>query len=761
MTYEKLLWKIILITILCTLIAPSAFSQGFSGWINLRGSSSETLEDGETTSEIDQFSQNNNFNYTNFITQNLTYQLNLRTRYTDENTTSAEGIEDSSHSRGLRPSIALSLINPMYSLSAGYLRDENWTTARITDESRDTSEDYYSRFHLTPTALPSLSLQFDREENFDHLSPKEKDETNNRYSATTTYDLPSRDIKLNYSATYTHTKNETPLKVIKKIESDDFNGNYRIAYTRNFWNNRTSISLSYQGNFSWTESDSFSSETGDVLFRRTPFGGLYAQGTALQPDVDVLDTVGWSALVDENFNSGLSINLSIDRFHNIGISVSSDKPVDRLYIYVNKDVRTDTNLTNKDNWEVYRSNFNRPGTWTEISIDGVLLNEFDMQEDVYRYEIIFSEPQNASFFNAVTLETVNALGVTDALVTEIEAYGTDMIPVTGKLTNESKSLNQRLNLNASFVPFRKLSFSFNYSINDSVTRFDSFSDAFTNIFENIFSKSTNVGDDDTINNTTRSYGGTARWQTHRLLITRFSFERFDSFDNLEETDTTSDTYLISFHYSPLSTLETNLSLTRTESKKFDEKDSTRDSIILSADANLYKDINMITDLSYTESESFATEADPDEGETEAYSVSSTIDASLRKDLFADLRYNFQHRSSETTSVSSHNGITSITYRPGRLINIRGNFSISHSEGNTSTSEGFSFDWLPLPAIRTSIAYQHADIEPGSIKTDDISSNVSWKITKFMNAELSYIYSRRKEDTKSERHIINASLNCSF
>jgi hypothetical protein len=760
---KKLLWKIILIITFCTTITPPASSQqAFRGWLNFRGSSSETLKEGETTSETTTFFQNNTLNYTNFITPRLSYQLNLRTSYRDSDTTNAEGIEDSTHFRAVRPTIDLSLTNPMYSFNAGYRRDEKWSTARITNESRDTSENYYSRFNLFPEFLPTLSLQFNREENFDHLSEKKKDDTSTRYLASSAYDLPSRDIKLSFGATYSHSETETPLRVTEKSEIDNFNSNFKVAFVRSFWRNRTNVSLDYQNNYTWGESRLFVTETGDVLFRRAPFGGLYAQGTTLQPDVDVLDPIGWSGLVDEDFNTGLDINVGTEELHNIGIRVSSEKPVDRLYIYVNEDVCTDdTNLKNRDNWEVYWSDFNQPGTWTEVPIDEILCKAFDIEEDIYLYEIVFSEPQNASLFKAVTLDTVNALGVTDVLVTEIEAYGIDTVPETGELTDETKLLNQRINLNTSVVPLRKISFSLNYSIDKSEEDFDSFFDALSGIFEDIINKSRDGGDSESTSFTRRTYGASAKWLTHELLTTSLSFQRYESFDNQKISDITTDSYLLSLNSNPLPALVANLILTKIENKKFDEKSSESESVFLSMDAKLYREVNMTTDASYTQSENFATEADTDEGKSETISINGTIDARLRKNLFANLRYNFQWLSSEEKSTSLQAGSSRITYRPGRFTNITADFSISSSEGDTSTSERISIDWRPLPAIRTSISYQHTHTEPGPLKTDKFNSHGVWEITKFMTADFNYTYTKQKQNTESEQHNFIAELNCRF
>ncbi|PIW86656.1 MAG: hypothetical protein COZ94_09440, partial [Nitrospirae bacterium CG_4_8_14_3_um_filter_41_47] len=113
-----------------------------------------------------------------------------------------------------------------------------------------------------------------------------------------------------------------------------------------FWSGRVNVSAGYQGNYVRDKSQQFATETGSVVFKRTPLGGLHDRGTTLQPNVDDrLPSLG--SLIDDNYNTGITeINIGTQEFHNIGIWVSSEKSVDRLYIYVNKNVTPDTNLTN-------------------------------------------------------------------------------------------------------------------------------------------------------------------------------------------------------------------------------------------------------------------------------------------------------------------------------------------------------------------------------------------------------------------------------
>src|SRR4030042_2252404 len=584
----------------------SAFAvEGLSGWLNFNYSNSEQFEDGEKTLTSDSLSQNYYLSYGRPLTPALSYQLYLRTNLSDSHSTDAECKTTSAYQRVMEPALDISLRNPMYGLSAGYRRQEQWSTAHLNDDSRTTNEYYYLRFDVSPYELPSLSLEFDRQRNYDHLSPGQIDTTNTTYSGSSAYTYLYKDLNLSYTLSYSHDINETPLDTISKSITDNFNGSYKMDYNKSLWSGRVNVSAGYQGNYNWNKSEEFVAETGDVLFERAPFGGVYARGTTLQPNVDgMLPSLG--SLIDNNYNTGITeINIGTQEFHNIGILVSSEKSVDRLYIYVNKNVTPDTSLTSTSNWKVYKSNFNQIGTWTqEIFIQSVTVSAHDTLNNIYLYEIRFSTPQNASYFKVVNMKTVNAIGITDVLVTEIEAYGIDVVPQTGKVTDTSTFFTQGVNLNANVRATSNLSFSVGYFINRADTNPESIIDSIGGIFTNIFSKTGSDQDAKLTSNVSKSYTAGSTWVPHKLLTTTLRFSRSKTFDNKGETDVSSNTYSLSFSSSPLPTLDTTLSLNKSDNYSFEEKQTTSDSYLLSIGSKPYLDIYMITDIGYTKSKSY-------------------------------------------------------------------------------------------------------------------------------------------------------------
>jgi hypothetical protein len=747
------------------------FAEGPRAWLRLDYTDSKSYEDGDKTNESDRFFQNYYFQFDKTVNPLISYNLYLRGSLTDSHFTDSEEILIKKYERSLEPAINIQFRNPMYGLNLGYRRHENWSTARITNESRLTRNYYYARFDLTPTDFPYLSLQFDTEDSYDHLSERKIDIKNITYLASSWYNYQYKGLEASYNLTFSRNEEDTPLLEITETLQNNFTAAYDIKYHTSFWRNIINFSAGYLGNYNWNEAKLFSTETGPVPFKRTPSLGMYGLGTSIEPEVDTLSTT--PTLSDEIYDVPAStiigsINLGSngERYNNIGIQLfSSDQSVDALYIYVNEDVSLDTVLSNPNNWIVYASNFNLEGTWTEVAIQSVTITEYfdeDIPElvDVYRYEIRFTTPQNNLYFNAINLETVL---MRDVFVTEIEAYGTEDIPETGELYSKSVFFSQGLNFNASIRPLEPLMFSFDYYLNRADQNPISFADSVGGVFKNIFSKSLTNHDEKLKTNVTRSYGAGATWLASRMLTTTLRAQRSESFDNKDETDYRADTYSLGFYATPLQTLTANLTLTRTYSYTFNEKQSMSNLYLLTLNARLYKGINMVTDIGYTKSNSYHVEFELASADSESSTkyINGTIEAILTPELSTNLRFGVSRTSTGDLSNATNDGGLIVTYRPGRFISFTGGFSISDVDGDVSTREGIQMDWLFLPTVRFNALYEHSNSEPGSGKSDELSGYLIWYITKFMNLQVTSRYNRTVEDTKLETYTFGANLTCRF
>lgn len=729
------------------------------------------FEDGEKIQASDNFYQNYYFRLDKSVTPLISYQLYLRSTLVNSHNTDSKGDTVNTYQRTIEPSVDIFLRNPIYGFDAGYRRLEQWSTANLTDDSRETTDFYYSRLNIMPRALPFFSLQYDRQNKYDHLPVQKIDVTNTKYSGSSWYDVRYRDLKLSYNITLARNEDKTPKEIISKTINDSVNGLYTIGYSKTFWDGRVNASANYQGNYYRNKVEQFATQTGSVAFKRTPSMGMYGSGKQLEPNVDILTST--ITLSDNIYNipatttaGTINIGQNGKKFHNTGVQLfSSAKPVDTLYVYVNRDITSDTELIQRANWRVYKSEYNLPNTWTEINILTVNAQVFDIAKKVYRYEIKFAAPQNSLFFRAINMQVSS---VHDVFVTEIEAYGTDIIPQSGKITDASTFFTQGISFNANIKPSAVLSFRLNYFLNradqNPASVINSVGGAFANIFTNTIQKNGNMLQ----SNITRNFGASSTWLIHRYLATTARFERNQAFDNKKETDLRSNTYSLAFNSSPLPTLDTNLSFVRTYSYDFNEKHSMNSLYFLTVGAKLYRDVNMITDIGYTDSRTYATSGRTADSATAEDTSSSTryirgtLDARLSSKVSGNLTYGLSSASGSSSS-STNDASLLLTYRPGRFFSLSGSFAISGTDDETMTSEGVLIDWLLLPAVRLNFNYQHTfkDTRPDTTLTDSFSGYLIWYITRFLDFQFSYNYTRELNDIKKEIYALGGYLTCRF
>ena len=173
---------------------------------------------------------------------------------------------------------------------------------------------------------------------------------------------------------------------------------------------------------------------------------------------------------------------------------------------------------------------------------------------------------------------------------------------------------------------------------------------------------------------------------------------------------------------------------------------------------------MVTDIQHTRSKSFISDS-----RTNTTSLRGSVDATLTRKLFGNLVYGLSWTSSEgdailATSSNTRELATTITYRPGRFINLTGSFRLLNMDDGTEMSEGMLIDWLPVPAVRLNLNYSHgsSDSELTPSTSDLLSAYMLWYITKFLDLQLTFSYSRQEletEETKS--YSFGANLNCRF
>ncbi len=234
------------------------------------------------------------------------------------------------------------------------------------------------------------------------------------------------------------------------------------------------------------------------------------------------------------------------------------------------------------------------------------VTSFDPLNNIFRYEITVCQPAKCQFFQSDQHGSSGCRSDNQCAGNRDRGLRHRDFSHRARRTETNDFFNQGINLIANLRPMPKLSFSLNYFLNRSDQNPVSIWNSVSGVFSNLVSDS--ISDEDKLrSNILRTYGATTTWYTHRLLTTTLRLQRNEVFDNLDETDFSSNTYTLSFNSLLLPTLDTNLSFIRNDNYNFGEKETTNSSVLLSILSRLYRDVNMVTDIAYTRSKSYETE----------------------------------------------------------------------------------------------------------------------------------------------------------
>jgi hypothetical protein len=750
------------------LLVSSAYA--FSGRANLNYNRGESFEEGKKVSTSDRFNQNYFLNFGSDLTELISYRLSFRANLLDQSVES-EGVTRERFRRAGEGGLDLVLNNPFFTLTSGYVRRENWDSARLKDETRTTTEFYYSRLDIVTRDFPSFYFEYDRSHVFDYLPVSETDSTNTKYSGSSYYSYRNKGLTTFYNIDYTRTENDTPLSSTRETVTDSYSGAYDIKYAGFFWRRAIDVSAEYRGNLAREETTFKVAETGELLRRRTPRVGLHARVASVR---DVPELQEQPDLTNMDYETQINdINIGKEDWHNIGIELDTleeTKTVDRIFVYVfvpfGTVLRDPPGLTD---WSAFKSETNPPepmgAEWDEVPIQQVILHPPEDVPDinpdvnnpnVYLYEIVFSEPQQGVRFYKVLNELpVSLTGLQDVFVTEIEAHGLEVV-TAGETKEVEEFFAQGVDFRLGLRPWERLQIVLNYNISRTDSNPASFLDSVEGIYRNVFSKDFGQTDEDTRITVRRSYGSSIIWRTLRLLTTTLRASRNEFFDNQGLTDSSANTYLISFSSSPLPTLDAYLTAVRNESFEFGEKRSTSHSLLLTLGTKLYREVKMTTDTGYSKSKNHK-----DGTVTTNEFVRGTIDARVTTELFTHLTYGLEWTSSEDNSTFTKDGSVVVSYRPAKLISFSGNFRIRDTEDETTTTEGVAASWLPVPVLRVVGSYQHRNVSPGPETTDSVSTSVRWDVTKFIDVRVSLNYTRSVREIETSSRNVNVNLNGRF
>ncbi|MDP3029217.1 MAG: hypothetical protein Q8O04_06940 [Deltaproteobacteria bacterium] len=743
------LWRVVIaLAVLITYPGSSARAVGIGGTADLRYNSTKQKKDGVKVSDGYTFSQNYNLNLADEITPVLSYTLNFRAN-NNKTSTTQDSTATKTYSQGAEPQIEFSLHNPFYNASAGYQRTERWSGASLADEIRKTGDYTYARFDISPRDLPTLALQWGHKRDFDYLSPTRLDTTTDTYLLNTSYNYAP--FRLYYNYYLTQTTDDAPSGNIYRAEREAHTHNGRLDYSQSFFDGKLPVNAGYNANHNRNISDIFSTAA-VVTVKRTPFLGIYKHDTASPPTPTILTLETQNLLIDgekKPDDRGTNINVgytglpnwdsSSNLQHNIGLELTSTKSVKTIRIYTNIPA-TNTSFNDTLEFTVYSGA--TVSNWNKISTLASPAPSKSVTEDVYFYEVSFPAKE-ARFFKVVnTKETATA----NVYITEIEVFGDET-----EKTDITERFDQGLNFNTSLKARPDLSVLFSFYLTRNDEEPPSLPEAAGNLFSTVFSKTKKGGEGISKGTTTRSWGPSINWQPYSKILTSFRFQRQDSWDTEETTDSASNTYAFSLNSPLLDTLDTTFSATRSEQYSFSEKQTLSNSFLFSTLAKLYDGVNMVTDLNYTTSESFQTNTT-----TDTLSLNGNINTTLTRRLNGTFTYGFSWPS---PGAASNQQSLVLTYRPGALLNFMASFQAADTGTAHTFGQNYSIDWLPVPVLNFRLSAQ--ETESGDTKTQTLTFQSRWQTYRYMDFQFNYSLGRVESSSRTDTHTWGLSFTGRF
>jgi hypothetical protein len=706
-------WVVIfLLTLVC--FRGVCTGDDISGSADLTYRSTET-KTGEEEESSWSFAQYYNLQATKEFTPKVNFAVNLGININETNDTKTTL---------LTPDIRLNLRNEYFDADTGYRITEKGLDilTMISDEDRLTTESWNANFSTKSEKYPNVRLRYNEDLNYDHLAVRETDRKTTNFSGSTDYTY--RFLNFNYEY-----RNDVSDDYVTEFitETDTHYG--RVDFRKSFWKNKIATS----GSYSITNTNRETKTKGQEVIddeKYTAYKGLYVQDTT--PLVSTL--VSTPALINNNTDTSAAINIGGigNTDQNIGVDLNYNTKIELIYLYTTP---RNTALFNKDlfTWAVYHSSDGE--NWTQITSSAN--NDYDTINE--RFKISFTAT-TARYFKIVN--TTN--DPSDNLyVTEIEAlnYKT-YAPFT---TTETEQTTQNTQANIRYKPMDWLSFTYDFTQDEYETKPDQ-----------------EETDGESEKTRRRAHNMTFRVERelHKYITAWAQYGRRIEYDS-ESEDKTTDTYLLHFLSSPLTTLNTDLSLNHTVTKEDGGTQSKSSSALLQISAKLREGADLNVDANITRSENLFIQS-----ETTTKSINSDLRLELTRMLTAEIEYDTnwteiqQSEPDGDTTGRTSSARVIFYWRPSHDFYFRGSYDIDRDEKleEETTQQQYNMNWLMTEKMQLDMGYT---LNRNDTVSSIYSANLSWNLSRVFTLRFRYDWSRQKEDMTEKTQTFTTNLSARF
>ena len=711
-----------------TTLAQGIF-QGFSGLLEFNYSflSSKTTDSSGTTTKFNTNTYNPRLTLS--VNTDIFPKLNLNAGGVFEKNMSIFESEQEKTKTTLtrvRPYIYLTLKDPLYEASIGYNRSEY--TTKVTDTPRSTliNDDYLAVLKWRPEGFPTIETQFERTNTYDEKR-EVQDTTKDYISLLSRYSYKGLDIR--YQGTYTDTNQK-----LDHSETKDTIHSAWLSYSNSFFNRRVSVSTSYNINYEEIKTSTSAQGTGGtVSIQLFPLAGLSLNDNTTTP----LTLNANPTLLDGNFTASAGINIGLPplggdtRARNMGLDFFVPTEVNRLLVWVDRDLSTDPTIADSFSWDVYISSDNVNWTHHAGPIHPASFGPFQN-----RFEIEFTNV-TARYIRVVTspltLTVPGAASFPDIFITELQAF----LKQTASSTGKKSSTITRTTHNYYF---------------DSKTRILNI----PNLFYELNYFYTRIDPDGQLRYTL-SNGFSVNHRFSQIFSGSARVAREDGEEEKERR--AAWIYNASLEATPLKTLTNRLVFSGRNETIGGEHDNSN-SIILYNIAELYKglEVNLNVGQNFSKDESGVKTNETD------IQFLATVIPHPAMNVTLNYKYSIIDQSggsNSSGSANTHTGEFVLSYRPYRTLFVVATIDLSTTASQkTQVTQNYGFNWSPFPdgALQFRFYYNENLSTQQGAKERVINPGVRWYITKRSYLDVSYQFAQsRSSGQKTNSNFFGANL----
>jgi hypothetical protein len=710
-------WIVIfLLTLVCFRGVCTGDDIGGSADLTYRSTETKT---GEAEESSWSFTQNYNLQATKEFNPKVNFAANLGININETNDTKTTL---------LTPDIRLNLRNEYFDADTGYRITEKGLDilTMISDEDRFTTESWNVNFSTKSEEYPKVQLRYNEDINYDHLAVHDTDSKTTNFSGTADYTY--RFLNFNYE----YRNNVLDDYVTEAItETDTHYG--RFDFRKSFWKNRITTSGSYSITNTKTETET----------------------------------------------RGQDVRIGITH-QNIGVELTSSAvTIDRIYLYTTPEAFN----KNKFTWAVYYSENNNVENnnvdWIEITNKA----DFEYDNTDKLFKISFAQ-QTARYFKVVnTTNDTNNLYVTkieaypyDGDTTPADAshgwYCQDDTPLSSRMelkddlidgnaniniggyttqpaftTTETEQTTQTTQANLRYKPMDWLSFTYDFTQDERETKPDQ-------------------EESEKTRRRAHSMNCRVERELHKYITAWAQYGRRMEYDSESESeseaeDKITDTYLLHFLFSPLTTLNTDLSLNHTVSKEDGETESKSSSALLQISAKLREGADLNVDANITRSENLVSQS-----ETTIKSINSDLRLELTRMLTAEIEYDTnwtetqQSEPDGDTTGRTSNARIIFYWQPSHDFYLRGSYDIDRDEksGEETTQQQYNMNWLMTEKMQLDMGYT---LNRNDSVSSTYAANLSWNLSRVFTLRFGYDWSRQKKDMTETTQTFTTNLSARF